>query len=351
MSASHRIALAIAALAVSEHDGRADPSINFYGDVDYYVEHTTQTTNSFQAPDLDIFATQSEGKFQFVGELIVEAFGQNDFTIDADRLEVDYKPTSWLRFRAGRLRSAFGYYGDAYQNGKFFMLATSWPEMYQGEGYDGIVPSHTVGLHADTSRELGGTNGRITLDAEVINGRGPELDEVTAFQDQGNHKGVDFRLRYVGEGALDGFLIGANVYNDDIPPDTRLDYSLPEMHELILGGHTAYMSDHIHVIAEAAWFRHRELGTQTIHTTLSLFGEAGYGFGDYMPYVRYEIMRFSDSDPYFTGSGFPTIDHQRLTVGTKYAASASVALKLEGSVNVSDGENDYRTMAQAAFAF
>jgi hypothetical protein len=340
--------LAVACMVGSAH---GDTVINFFGDVDYYVDHHGDTTNSFQAPDLDIFATQTEGKFAFVGELIIEAFGQNTFDIDADRLEVDYKPLTWLHFRAGRIRSAFGYYGDAYQNGKFFMLTALWPEMYEGNGFDGIVPSHTIGLHADASHELGNDTGRLTLDAEVLNGRGPNLDTVTVFQDQGNHKGVDLRARYIGEGALDGLIVGANLYIDLIESDTNVGEVHPEEAEVILGAHAVYMGDRAHVITEAAWFRDRDVVTQTLYSTIAAFGEFGYGFGDYMPYLRFEYFHVGNPDPYFVASGFPTYDHEIVTAGAKYTATASVAFKLQGSVTVQPAMNDYRALAQAAFAF
>src|ERR1044071_3555295 len=115
---------------------RADVTLNFFGDINYAVEHEAenQTTNSFQAATLDVFATQTEGKFSFVGEMIAEAVGTNSFEIDVDRLEVAYKPKSWLRFRAGRMRSAIGYYGDAYQNGKYFMRSEEHTSELQSRG-------------------------------------------------------------------------------------------------------------------------------------------------------------------------------------------------------------------------
>src|ERR1041384_4289667 len=99
---------------------RADVTLKLVRDINYAVEHEAedQRTSKFQAATLDVFATQTEGNFSLVGEMIAEAVGTNSFEIDVDRLEVAYKPKSWLRFRAGRMRSAIGYYGGAYQNGK-----------------------------------------------------------------------------------------------------------------------------------------------------------------------------------------------------------------------------------------
>jgi hypothetical protein len=352
MTRNRQLLTTLLVLASYERVARADATINFFGDLDYNVKKSeTATTNSFQASTLDIFAMQTEGKFTFIGELVAEAFGENDFLIDVDRLEVAYKPTSWLRVRAGRIRTSFGYYADAYQNGKFFMVPVSWPEMYEGDGFDGIVPSHAVGVHVDVARELGSDDGKLTLDAEVLNGRGIDLGEIPAFKDEDNSKAVNLRLRYVGEGALEGLIVGTNVFIDSIPADTTVGVEHVAMHELVVAGHLAYVANDIHVVAEAAWFRHRETGRETLHKTLAMFGEAAYAFGDFTPYVRYEYFTFSDADPYFATSGIELTNHHILSTGVKYAASASVSLKLQGSVDHDATSNDYIAITQAAFAF
>jgi hypothetical protein len=69
------------------------------------------------------------------------------------------------------------------------------------------------------------------------------------------------------------------------------------------------------------------------------------------PYVRYENTRFSDPDPYFVASGIESRDFQRVSVGVKYVASASVAFKVQGSVTDDETDTDYRAIGQAAFAF
>lgn len=329
---------------------RAEPSIDFFGDVGYQVEHGPTTTNTFRASSLDIFATATEGKFTFVGELIVEAFGSNDFSIDADRLEVSYKPRPWLRFRVGRIRTAFGFYGDAYQNGKFFFIPISWPSLYEGDGVDGIVPSHSIGAHVDAALELGGQNGKLTVDAEVLNGRGATTSDVTAYADNNNSKAVNVRVRYVGEDVLDGLVVGGNVYVDDLPVDaTGESARTVAMHELIVAGHVAYVAHHVHVVTEAMMFWHREHVTHADYETYAGFAEAAYELGDVTPYARFQYTRYDDPDPYFIGSGIPDINQHLLSIGAKYAASASVAFKLEGDADVVTHTRGVGV--QAAFAF
>ena len=333
---------------------RADVTLNFFGDINYAVEHEAenQTTNSFQAATLDVFATQTEGKFSFVGEMIAEALGTNSFEIDFDRLEVAYKPKSWLRFRAGRMRSAIGYYGDAYQNGKYFMTPVSWPEMYESARADGVLPSHSIGIHGDAAYDLGNEHGKLTLDAEILNGRGAGLDDVPVFEDHNNSKALNFRLRYVGDGSLAGLIVGGNLYIDDIPThngETDEEAPHPAMHELMVGGHLAYVTENLHLVGEAAWFRHREHGSDMTTQTIATFGEIGYKVGDVTPFARFEYTHFYEEDAYFMASGLPSDDTQQLSVGGKYIASASVAFKVEGAVDFHRSTS--HALAQAAFAF
>jgi hypothetical protein len=342
---------ALATTFAATGPARADTAINFFGDVAYHVDKGDTTTNSFQASSLDIFASQTEGKFSFIGEMIVEALGSNDFSIDVDRLEVSYLPRRWLRLRAGRIRSAFGYYGDAYQNGKFFMLPVSWPDMYEAAGFDGILPSHAVGIHADVVYGLGDDRGKLTLDAEILNGRGVDTGEVPAFRDSNQTKAINLRARYVGEGRLGGLILGGNLYIDQIPADDTEGIEHPAMHELILAGHAVYVADGVHFVSELAWIRHRENGSDTVHRTTTLFAELGYELGDYTPYTRYENTHYADPDPYFTTAGIESENFQRFSAGLKYGASASVAFKLQTSVSFDSSDTDYNLTGQAAFAF
>ena len=326
---------------------QADPSINFFGDTGYELQHDDAWSNSFRAATLDIFATQTEGKFTFVGEAVIEAFGSNDFSIDADRLEVTYQPRKWLRLRIGRMRTAFGYYGDAYQNGRFFMTTVAAPLMYEGNGIDGVVPAHSVGAHVDVVADLGGDAGKVTLDAEVLNGRAASLDEVSAFQDANNSKAVNLRLRYRGAGALDGLVVGGNLYLDDLAASAATGQSA--LREIIGAGHVAYLTDQLHVVAETVYIHHREAGSGRTFSTSASFAELGFAFGDLTPYARYQHTIYTGSDPYFVSSGIPTMNIHQVSVGAKYAASASVAVKLELAANLFD---DLRMATfQAAFAF
>jgi hypothetical protein len=127
---------------------------------------------------------------------------------------------------------------------------------------------------------------------------------------------------------------------------------MPPLHEQIIGAHVAYLAHDVHAIAEVAWFRHRPYGGAMTWGTVDLFAEVGYTLGDVTPFVRYERTAFeSHDDPYFAEPARHTLLHDRFSAGVKYAASASVAFKVQGAVQKDDDDLDFIAIAQAAFAF
>jgi len=117
----------------------------------------------------------------------------------------------------------------------------------------------------------------------------------------------------------------------------------------VVGGHVAYATEHLHLVGELAWFRHREHGSDMTTRTLAVFGEVGYSFSDFTPYSRYEYTHFFEEDTFFTASGVPDHDFHLLSAGLKYAASASVSVKAEAALDLE--ESHQQLLAQAAFAF
>jgi hypothetical protein len=83
--------------------------------------------------------------------------------------------------------------------------------------------------------------------------------------------------------------------------------------------------------------------------TIAAFGEVGYTVSEVTPYVRFEYQHFSAEDSFFMASGLPYDDTELLSGGVKYAASASVAFKLEGAADLHQAHR--HVLAQAAFAF
>jgi Gram-negative porin len=330
----------------------AEIGLNLYGDVDYVVTHQTETTNSFQTPRFEIFSTASEGRLSFLAETMFEAGGNNEFSIDMERVEVAYLFADWFRLHVGRFHTAMGYYNDAYHHGRYFQTTVDRPEMVRFEDEGGLIPAHSVGLHADGRLSLRRA-GSLRYDIELANGRGSAPDEVTSLVDHNNAKAFNLRLRYE-PAFLDGLIFGVNAYFDDIPAAGAdpLMPTITNVGERIYGAHLVYLENDIHFISEFLRIEHRTPGANG--NTHAGFVEAGYTFGSFTPYLRYEKVSFpSVLDPFFAQSPLGLRgSFSSILGGVRFLASENIALKAEGGrITPVTGSAINSLAFQCAFAF
>ncbi len=342
---------------------RAQLGINTYGDVGYEVDHASanaalgansQTTNSFMAPRLELFLQETQGHLSFLAETMFEVGDANEFGVDIERIEVAYLVSDYLRLRAGRFHTAIGYYNDAYHHGRYFQTTVDRPEMVRFEDEGGLIPAHSVGLHADGRFALG-TTGSLRYDVDVANGRGHTPGEVTNLTDANNAKAYNLRLR-IEPAFLDGLIVGGNIYVDRID---ALDANMPmaaavRIDETILGAHAAYLENNIHFIAEYLHIAHHIPGSGYSGTTQAGFVELGYALGRFTPYVRGQRISFpSTLDVFYAQNVFGQLGSLYASVvGVRFETSDYVALKLEGGYTHLDSGTTLMTGGgQCAFAF
>src|SRR2546421_6768102 len=163
----------------------AQVNLNVYGDIDYQVEKAATVTNSFMAPRLELFPTVSQERLSFLAEVLFEVGDGNEFGVDVERIELAYLFSDYFRLRVGRFHTAIGYYNDAYHHGHYFQLTVDRPEMVRFEDEGGLIPAHSVGIHADGRVPLGAL-GSLRYDLELANGRGRVPGEVTNVADANN---------------------------------------------------------------------------------------------------------------------------------------------------------------------
>lgn len=331
-----------------------DVSFNVYGDVDYHVEHAGRTTHSFAAPRLDLFPSGSNGRFSFLGEIVFEAGKDNNFAVDVERIEAAWSFADWLRVRAGRFHTAFGYYNDAFHHGNYFQLPVERPSWVNFEDSGGLIPAHSVGVHLDGRINAGGA-GAFRYDLDIANGRGATLNTVQSRIDMGVPKELNFRLRFE-PAFLPGLVIGGNAFYSHITAndDPSLVVPIPQMRELIFGAHAAYQEGPLRFIAEAALFQHQVIGGSgaTFSTTAALF-EAGYAVGEFTPYLLVVRVNLDGGDAYFANSaGGEEGSFTKVRAGLKWIVNDNLALKLEAGHNSLDTGTDITSLAaQAAFAY
>jgi hypothetical protein len=335
----------------------AEPEIGLYGDIDGGVKTTgtrSGTEDGFSAAKLDLFATASAGRWSFLAETMFEAGDENSFALDVERVQVGYLYRDWLRVFAGRFHTAIGYYNDAFHHGAYFMVPVGRPTMVEFEDGGGLIPAHNIGIHADGRFALG--DSQLHYDLELANGRAADLGAIQNHHDTNRPKALNVRLRYEPGGALEGLIVGGNLYFDGIPAGTMTtDGATPlgPIHEWIVGAHVVYLEHDLHLIAEAMAVQHAELDTGAQHRSYAMFAEAGHAFDRLTPYVRYELTRFpSEGDPYFRKT--EADGYQTASLGVKHSTSDNIALKAQASVTFSEAPGTdvlFSLTGQVAFAF
>jgi hypothetical protein len=356
-----------------------DLTLKMYGDTGFSVrDHpslpwTTQTANanvyapgvwnSFSAPRLDLFGSADADKLSFLTEVMFEA-ENNAISIDLERLELAYIFANWLRVRAGRSHLAWGYYNDTYHHGNLFELTTSRPFSVNFEDSFGIVLSHLVGLSIDGTFEVGGA-GSIRYDADLGNGRAPDITSVAIQYAPKNEKAVNFRVRWITPG---GVILGVSAMRDVVPAlaaSAAGVASRPDVEELVGGAHVVYMENHFTLDIEGFAMRHNPAGADSTNI-YGGFAELGYSIGAFTPYVRPEYIRFpTEGDiiyQYSADSAQGTLvggasiydatrDFTDLRIGVRWLAMPQLALKLEGERLARNDRDQEIATIKAAFGF
>jgi len=344
------ILLGLSLLLFAARPAHAQVALQLFGDIDYVYARNPAgpPTSTFAIPTFDVFASGAQDRFSYLAELVFEADAANKFEADLERIELGYLFSNWLRLKVGRFHSAIGYYNDAYHHGAYYELTAGRPILVHFEDRGGLLPAHTIGLHADGRFVLGDV-GDLRYDLELTNGRGATLGELANFADAQRSKAVNLRLRF-SPAALDGLSVGVNGLYD------RFSFT-PEggearrFDELILGAHATYLAGQIHFIAEAALVTH--VPVDDAGPTLRSFGafaEVGYAFGDVEPYARYERVSYADQgDPLYASA--PGSFHAVLA-GAKWTVSANAALKAQLQRTFFDaGPASLRATVQASYGF
>ncbi len=331
----------------------AEVGLNVYGDLDYSVQERGVVSNSFSAPRIELFPTASENKLSFLAEIMFEVGDDNEFGVDIERVQVSYLFSDWLRVSAGRFHTAIGYYNDVYHHGRYFQMTVDRPYMVRFEDEGGLIPAHSVGLHADGRFQLG-LAGALRYDVDLSNGAGLTPEVVTNLNDPNNAKLVNLRLRFE-PAFLDGLLVGGNVLYDGITAAATAYPPGPAtwVREIMLGAHVAYFEHNVHLIAEYLWVSHRFDGITA--ATNALFVELGYEFGRFTPYVRGEKVWFPAAiDPFYANNA-TYLAYGSLTsgiLGLRVLASEHIALKVEGEYDqVTVGDPLKMASVQCAYAF
>ncbi len=318
--------------------------IRGFSDVTLHGSNLKGDTTSFSLGQVDLFVTSDVSeKLKFLSEIVFEAGRDNSFGVDVERLLLTYSFGDFLNVGVGRFHSAIGYYNTAYHHSTWLQTTTGRPFLFQFEDQGGILPIHNVGATA-SGRIPSGALG-LHYVAEVGNGRSsrsPLNEPVQNVLDENNRKSVNFAV-FARPDAVRGLQAGLSIYRDLLAPQNS-----PRIGETIFAAHAVYVGLNLEWLNEALVLRHAPQGTSRVFDTPGFYTQFSKRFGSYRPYVRYQYVNASRSEPVFPDVGL----RHGPSVGLRYDLSEFVALKLQYDYTARGRDQAIHALAlQAGFTF
>ncbi len=305
-------------------------NIRGFGDVGLYGGNQKGQTTSFSLGEMNLFITSNiSDRFKFLSELVFESAstdrglnaGQvNVFKAEPERLLLEYSYNDHLNLSIGRYHSAIGYYNTAYHHSAWLQTTTSRPFLFNFEDEGGILPIHNVGVSASGAIPSGSLG--LHYVAEVGNGRASrsELsDAVQSVVDENNHKSVNFAV-FMRPDNVQGLQVGFSAYHDKLYPS-----NLEKIGENIFDTYAVLARANFEFLNEGVMIRHSIQGVTHVYDTPGFYTQISERFGSLRPYLRYQYVNVSPSEPVFPDVGLRTGP----SAGIRYDASESVAVKLQ----------------------
>jgi hypothetical protein len=317
----------------SSETERMDPSrtllrMRGFGDITFHGDNGKDTNGNpdhtaFTLGQLDLFVTSDVSeKFHFLSEIVFEADQTNNFGVDVERLLLQYSHNDYFNVSVGRYHTAIGWYNTAYHHSTWLQTATGRPFLFAFEDQGGILPVHNVGVSITglvPSGKLG-----LHYIAELGNGRAwaRDAEAVQNVVDDRNGKAVNLGL-FARPAKVPGLQVGFSVYHDKLLP-TRVPIS-----ETIVAAHAVMVRPNFEWLNEALVIRHAPQGMTHVYETPGFYTQISKRIGSFRPYVRYQYVNASDSEPIFGTLTQPVGLRQGPSAGLRYDASESVAFKVQ----------------------
>lgn len=344
------------------------PNLQFhgFGDIDYVAANRSaninaQTTgvnynnpggsaagsyNSFLLGEFDLFLTsQLAENLSVLNETVIGAGSDNEWGLDIERLELQWRPKDWFNVDVGRFHTALGYYNTAFHHGTWFQTAVARPSFLEYEDSGGLLPVHTVGLSINGNIPSGKWN--LAYFIEVGNGRAYTThgNPVQNIIDGNGFKAVNFSLLAKPDW-FPGGQFGAGIYHDIVTPD-----GLARTDELIPNAHIVYHNSAWELMLEGFLIRHKPLN-ESAHYSPMAYAQISRKFGLFTPYGRFTYVNASTQDMIYTSILNQGGLHCGPSLGLRYDVSSFVALKAQYDYMIDTNQKDGSALTlQAAFTF
>jgi hypothetical protein len=326
-----------------------------FGDIGLYGGNAKGENTSFTLGQLNLFITSDiSEKFKFLSEIVFEGGpdniygvtrGQNNaFSVDVERMLLQYSQNDYFHLAVGRYHTAIGYYNTEFHHSTWFQTTEERPVLFQFEDRGGILPIHNVGVSASGMIPSGPLGLHYVV--EVGNGResrAPLVEEpVQNVVDENNHKAVNVAV-FARPERVRGLQTGFSIYRDVLSP-----VASPRIGETILAAHAVVVRSRFQWLNEALLIRHAPHGVDHIFNTPGFYTQISEQFGVFTPYFRYQYVNSPVNEPVF-----PDVGLQRgPSLGLRYDASESVAVKLQYNYTALRGQPAVNSLGlQVGFTF
>src|SRR5882672_4089452 len=330
-----------------------------FGDITLHGDTRKGNTTAFTLGQLNLFVTSDiSEKFKFLSEIVFEGgpdniYGVtrgeiNTFSVDVERMVLQYSHNDYLNVAAGRFHTAIGYYNTAYHHSTWFQTTTGRPFLFEFEDKGGPLPIHNVGLSISGRIPSGGVGLHYVV--EVGNGRasrsyvpplGQSATAVQNYVDENAHKAFNVAL-FARPDRIRGLQVGFSAYRDVLQPGVP-----SRIGETILAAHAVFIGSDFEWLNEALVIRHTPQGGRMFNTP-GWYTQISKRFGSYRPYFRYQYMNAADSEPVYPDIGL----RAGPSVGVRYDPTDFVALKLQYDYTILRAQQAINGLAlQAGFTF
>lgn len=319
------------------HDGMAMSArgprmtIRGYGDVGFGYKKTESpapgSQNSFALGQMDLYITSRlTDRLGVVMETVFEGQPDNNVSVDVERFLLQYRQNKYFTAELGRYHTAIGYYNTAYHHSRWLQTAMDRPLLFAFEDAGGPLPVHNVGL--TTSGQIPSGSLGLGYVAEIGNGRAFRIagaEPVQNLLDDNRGKSVNFALSARPD-AIPGLRVGTSFFTDRLSP-----LGGPSIGQKIFAGYAVYVRGRVEFLNEAIWMRHTQNLVKTGEKVTAIpggYSSFSYRVGEFRPWVRYEMLNPSASDPVAQRILMTTGLIRKVSTGIRYDFSDYAAFKV-----------------------
>ncbi len=286
---------------------------------------TSTRENQFALGGLDLFITsQLSENVSFLNETVFEPTEEGGYVLDVERVIFKYDVSDALNIQAGRFHTTLGDWNERYHHGEYLQTSIGRPAIFSFEDENGLLPVHLVGLVVKGRTDL--SNVGVDYTFEVGNGRGATPDPPQLTIDGNSQKAFNFSFG-ISPDAVEGLRFGGGTYIDKIPANANAAAGSVhgEMDELILSTFVSYRTGPWEAVGEYLAIEHDEAGGAGSTSSNGWYVQFSRAFGDWRPYVRYDVTSLDDDDNFFAS----TDDANVLALGVRWDFAPWSALKLQ----------------------